>query len=97
MRIHYKGGEYSELLEAAGVDPVRELRNRKPANLHIAMSKANGKRKLVWQLPNSAQGGKWVAYDNTDLPILTLSVMIILTINADWQNVPTKKKDALKK
>ncbi|GAB4225478.1 MAG: hypothetical protein Kow0032_01380 [Methyloligellaceae bacterium] len=34
MRIRGVGEEYSELLEAAGVDTVKELRNRKPAHRH---------------------------------------------------------------
>ena len=33
MRIKGIGGEYAELLEAAGVDTVRELKHRNPANL----------------------------------------------------------------
>lgn len=71
MRIRGVGEEYSELLEAAGVDTVKELRNRKPANLHIAMGKANGKRKLVRQLPGSAQVEKWVAQAKKLPPVMT--------------------------
>ncbi len=36
MRIKGVGEEYSELLEAAGVDTVKELRNRNAANLTTA-------------------------------------------------------------
>ena len=38
MRIAGIGSEYSELLEAAGVDTVKELRNRNAANLAASMA-----------------------------------------------------------
>ncbi len=41
MRINGVSTQYSDLLEAAGVDTVKELRRRKPANLHQAMLEAN--------------------------------------------------------
>ncbi len=62
MRVRGVGEEYSELLEAAGVDTVKELKKRKPENLRNAMMEANGKRKLVRQLPGVAQVEKWVAH-----------------------------------
>ena len=34
MRVRGVGEEYSDLLEASGVDTVKELRTRKAANLH---------------------------------------------------------------
>lgn len=71
MRIRGVGEEYSELLEAAGVDTVKELRNRKPENLHEAMAESNGKRKLVRQLPGPAQVKKWVAHAKKLRPVMT--------------------------
>lgn len=71
MRIRGVGEEYSELLEAAGVDTVKELRNRKPENLHKAMVESNGKRKLVRQLPGPAQVKKWVAHAKKLRPVMT--------------------------
>lgn len=62
MRVRGVGEEYSELLEAAGVDTVKELKKRKPENLREAMVKVNTKRKLVRQLPGVAQVEKWVAH-----------------------------------
>ncbi len=70
MRIRGVGEEYSELLEAAGVDTVKELRNRKPANLHQAMADANAKRKLVRQLPGAVQVEKWVAQAKKLPPVM---------------------------
>ena len=62
MRVRGVGEEYSELLEAAGVDTVKELKKRKPENLREAMAKVNTRRKLVRQMPGVAQVEKWVAH-----------------------------------
>jgi predicted flap endonuclease-1-like 5' DNA nuclease len=61
MRIKGVGEEYSDLLEAAGVDSVPELSKRKPANLLEAMLATNAKKKLVRQLPTEARVTDWVA------------------------------------
>ena len=55
MRIRGIGEEYSELLERAGVDTVKELRNRNPFNLYEAMTQANEAQKLVRRLPTLAE------------------------------------------
>ena len=62
MRVKGVAEEYSELLEVAGVDTVKELRKRKPANLQTAMAEANAKRKkkLVRQVPGLKQVENWV-------------------------------------
>src|SRR3569833_785683 len=48
-RMRVKGGsrEYAELLAAAGVDTVKDLKVRNPANLAQRMADANKARKLV--------------------------------------------------
>lgn len=61
MRIKGIGEEYSELLEAAGVDTVRELKHRNPKNLAEAMAAANARRKLVRFLPSEKAVTKWIA------------------------------------
>ena len=61
MRIKGVGEEYSELLEAAGVDTVKELKTRVPANLTKAMADVNAKKKLVRALPTESMVEKWVA------------------------------------
>lgn len=60
MRISGVGEEYSELLEAAGVDTVKELRNRNSANLHEKMEEVNDSKKLVRQLPAASKVSSWV-------------------------------------
>ncbi len=71
MRIKGVGEEYSELLEAAGVDTVKELKTRVPANLTKAMAEANAKRKLVRALPTESMVEKWVAQAKDLPPVLT--------------------------
>ena len=71
MRIRGVGEEYSELLEAAGVDTVKELRNRKPENLQEAMATKNAKKKLVRQLPGPKQVKSWVAHAKRLKPVMT--------------------------
>lgn len=71
MRIKGVAEEFSELLEAAGVDTVKELAQRKPENLHKAMTEVNGKKKMVRQLPGLAQVQKWVLQAKTLAPTLT--------------------------
>jgi predicted flap endonuclease-1-like 5' DNA nuclease len=60
MRIKGVGLEYAELLEAAGVKTVRELRYRNPARLAEAMAKANDERKLVRVLPSQQTVERWI-------------------------------------
>ncbi len=60
MRIKGVGQDYAELLEAAGVKTVRELRYRNPARLAEALAEANVKRKLVRALPSEQTIERWI-------------------------------------
>lgn len=60
MRIKGVGGEYAELLEAAGVDTVKELAMRNAANLHSKMKSVNAEKKLVRQVAAKSQVEGWV-------------------------------------
>ena len=60
MRIKGVRGEYSELLEASGVDTIPELAQRKAANLYAKMVTVNEEKKLVRKLPTEAQVTNWV-------------------------------------
>jgi predicted flap endonuclease-1-like 5' DNA nuclease len=60
FRVHGVGSEYSELLEAAGVDTVPELRHRNAASLYDALVKTNTGKRLVRKLPTSDQVRQWV-------------------------------------
>jgi predicted flap endonuclease-1-like 5' DNA nuclease len=60
FRIKGVGEEYSDLLEASGVDTVPELAQRNPENLYQKMVAVNQEKKLVRQLPNQAQVSNWI-------------------------------------
>ena len=60
-RVRGIGSEYSELLEKAGVDTVKELATRVPENLHKKMVEVNSSgRPLVRQLPGLKSVKTWV-------------------------------------
>ena len=61
MRIQGVGEEYSDLLEAAGVDTVAELARRSPANLYKALAAVNQEKKLVRKMPTQDQVAGWIA------------------------------------
>jgi predicted flap endonuclease-1-like 5' DNA nuclease len=71
MRIKGVGEEYSELLERAGVDTVKELRNRNPKNLFDAMTKYNETHKLVRRVPTLADVESWVKEAKDSEPIMS--------------------------
>jgi predicted flap endonuclease-1-like 5' DNA nuclease len=60
MRIKGIGRESAELLEAAGVDTVRELRYRNPANLASRMKAATKNAKLARPLPSEKVLARWI-------------------------------------
>ena len=62
MRVRGVGEEYSDLLEAAGVDTVKELRRRNPANLLTSITEVNSRKLLVRRLPTEAMVQRWVEH-----------------------------------
>lgn len=60
MRIKGVGPEYSDLLEAAGVDSVPELAQRNSINLHDALVRANEAKPVVRRLPTATAVFHWV-------------------------------------
>ena len=60
FRVKGVGTQYSDLLEAAGVDTVVELANRKPETLLETLAKTNEKKNLVNQLPGLSQVRSWI-------------------------------------
>jgi predicted flap endonuclease-1-like 5' DNA nuclease len=59
-RIKGVGSEYSDLLEASGVDTVPELAQRKAANLAQKMAEVNRAKKIVRKLPVESQVADWI-------------------------------------
>lgn len=61
FRISGVGSEYAELLEAAGVDTVKELAHRKAENLLAKMEEVNKAKKLVRRTPSIKNVEAWIA------------------------------------
>jgi predicted flap endonuclease-1-like 5' DNA nuclease len=61
FRVSGVAGQYAELLEGAGVDTVKELRNRNAENLAAKMKEVNDARKLVRRPPSTKVVEDWVA------------------------------------
>lgn len=60
IRIKGVGGEFAELLEAAGVDTVPELAQRKAENLTKKMEEVNNDKKLCKRNPSENEVTDWV-------------------------------------
>jgi len=71
MRIKGVGEEYSDLLEEAGVDTVKELRRRVPENLYRAIVEVNEAKELVRRLPTLKMVADWVEQAKTLPPKVT--------------------------
>lgn len=60
FRVKGVGPQFAELLEASGVDTVKELQHRVPENLVEKMIAVNEKRNLVNRVPSVKELTKWV-------------------------------------
>jgi predicted flap endonuclease-1-like 5' DNA nuclease len=60
MRISGVGPQYAELLEASGVDTVKELQHRNAENLATKMSEVNAEKKLAKSSPASSMVQGWI-------------------------------------
>ena len=70
MRVKGIGEEYSDLLEEAGVDTVKELQHRSPENLIDALVEINEKKALVRRLPSSKQVKSWITQSKKLPPVV---------------------------
>lgn len=55
MRINGVAGQFAELLEAAGVDTVKELSHRNAANLTAALESTNEQHHLCGRVPSESE------------------------------------------
>ena len=68
MRIKGVGSEYSDLLEAAGVDSPSELAQRNAANLAATFQEVVAARpSMVRRIPSESEVADWIA-QSKDLP-----------------------------
>jgi predicted flap endonuclease-1-like 5' DNA nuclease len=60
LRIEGVGAEYAELLTAAGVDTLRDLRRRNPTALLAKIIGLNGSSRVVRRLPTESMVEVWI-------------------------------------
>jgi predicted flap endonuclease-1-like 5' DNA nuclease len=60
MRISGVGPQYAEILEAAGVDTVKELAQRNAANLTAKLAEVNAQKKQAGTSPVASQVTDWI-------------------------------------
>jgi predicted flap endonuclease-1-like 5' DNA nuclease len=65
MRIRGVGAEYSDLLEAAGVDSPVELAQRSPARLAALLAQTNAAHPLVRRVPSEKVVAGWISEART--------------------------------
>ncbi len=71
MRIKGIGSEYADLMEAVGVDTIRELRRRNPDRLLTAMTEVNVRRRLIRRLPTNGMVAGWIEAAKGIEPLVT--------------------------
>ena len=71
MRINGVGSEYADLMEAAGVDTIRELRRRNPDRLLAAMTDLNVRKRLIRRLPTNGMVAGWIEAAKDIEPLVT--------------------------
>ena len=60
MKIKDLGRDYSDLLEAVGVESISELKRRNPESLHESMTAMNQKQEIVDRMPSIKRVSKWI-------------------------------------
>lgn len=77
MRVRGVGSEYSDLLEVAGVDTVKELRNRNAENLTAKMETVNADfhsrtgKTIVRRTPSAKEVVRWIEHAAQLPPVVT--------------------------
>ncbi len=71
MRINGVAGQFAELLEACGVDTVKEFRHRVPANLQAKMVEVNEAKHLVGRVPAVSEVERMVEEAKALEPVMT--------------------------
>ncbi|MGB7859032.1 MAG: DUF4332 domain-containing protein [Acidimicrobiia bacterium] len=60
LRVRGVGAEYADLLVAAGVDTLRDLRRRNPTALLAKIIGLNGSKRVVSRLPTESMVENWI-------------------------------------
>lgn len=71
FRIKGVAGQFAELLEAAGVDTVKEFRHRVAANLQPKLVEVNDEKNLCNRVPSVTEVEKMIAQAKELEPVVT--------------------------
>ena len=71
FRVKGVGPQFSELLEAAGVDTVKEFRHRVPENLQPKLEETNAEKRLVRRVHSLKEVTKIIEFAKTLEPVVT--------------------------
>ena len=71
FRINGIAGQFAELLECAGVDTVKELRNRNAENLAEKIKEVNEQKHLCKVTPSASNISDWIEQAKTMEPMVT--------------------------
>lgn len=71
FRIKGVAGQFAELLEAAGVDTVKELRHRVAANLHERLVEVNDAKNLCNRVPAVSEIERMIEQAKEIAPVMT--------------------------
>lgn len=71
MRVSGIGRQYAELLEASGVDTIKELRNRNADNLAEKMQEINAEKKVARTSPSVSIVKDWIDQAKKTEPKIT--------------------------
>lgn len=71
MRINGIAGQFAELLEAAGVDTVKELKHRVPANLQAKLEEVNAVKNLCNRVPAVSEVERMIEQAKELKPVMT--------------------------
>jgi len=71
MRVKGVGAEFAELLQAAGVDTIKELRTRNAENLHQKLEETNASKSLTRRVPSLDMIKDFIAQAGSTDPSIT--------------------------
>lgn len=71
FRIKGIAGQFAELLEASGVDTVKELRHRVAANLHAKLVEVNNAKNLTKRIPSESEIQRMIDQAKELDPVMT--------------------------
>ena len=71
MRIKGIAEDYAELLGAAGVETVKELKRRSPSRLAAQLVEINARKQIVSLVPTQHRLERWIAEARTLDPVIT--------------------------